>query len=250
MADSPAGGLGWLTARPIAHRGYHDAATGVMENTLSAFARAVEAGFAIECDLQFAADGVPVVFHDETLERLCAIGGDVRARTAAELGQLAVGGSRDRIPRLGEALDLVAGRVPLVLELKGREGDDDGFAGAVLEVLEDYDGPVALMSFDQALLGALRGLSPSLPVGLTAEGVSEAAVAAHRRALAHRPDFVSYCVHHLPNAFVEEMRVLQRPVLSWTVRDGEGRRLSRLHADQMTFEGFDPRTVGDVAVDG
>jgi len=118
----------WLTERPIAHRGYHDLNRNVWENALSAFARAVDAGFAIECDLQYAADAIPVVFHDDDLKRLCGIEGDVRQRTAGELGLLKVGGTADKIPTLRQLLDLVKGRVPIVLELKGRKGDDDGFA--------------------------------------------------------------------------------------------------------------------------
>jgi len=136
--------LSWLTAQPVAHRGYHDLNKAVWENTLSAFSRAVEAGFAIECDVQLAADSVPVVFHDHDLERLTGIKGDVRERTSAELAMLSVGQTKDRVPSLKQLLALVAGKVPLVIELKGREGEgvDDGFAEAVLEDLEGYNGHV------------------------------------------------------------------------------------------------------------
>lgn len=233
-------GPDWLIARPIAHRGYHEASAGVMENTLSAFRRAVAAGFAIECDLHYAADGVPVVFHDDMLDRLCGVGGDVRARTARELAQLSVGATADRIASLADLLATVSGAVPLVIEMKGREGDDDGFAASVLEVLEDYEGPAALMSFDHWLIADLRALGCRRPLGLTADGVTEAAIAGHRAALEYEPDFLSYCVHHLPNAFTDAIRASGRPIISWTVRDEEGLRRSRRHADQMTFEGFDP----------
>ncbi|RVK13299.1 glycerophosphodiester phosphodiesterase, partial [Sinorhizobium medicae] len=130
--------LSWLKAQPIAHRGFHDMNREVWENTLSAFSRAAEAGFAIECDLQFAADSIPVVFHDHDLRRLCGIAGDVRAKTSAELGLLSVGGTSDKVPTLTQMLRLVAGRVPLIIELKGRTGDDEGFAAAVLDTLEGY----------------------------------------------------------------------------------------------------------------
>ena len=152
-----------LTKQPIAHRGYHDMNKAIWENTLSAFSRAVEAGYAIECDLQYAADGVPVVFHDDDLQRLCNIPGDVRERTSAELALLSVGGTRDKVPTLRQLLDLVQGRVPLVIELKGRKGDDDGFAAAVLDTLEGYKGPVALMSFDHWLLKDLKELDCPTP---------------------------------------------------------------------------------------
>ena len=83
----------WIKDVPVAHRGYHDLNRLVWENTLSAFSRAVEAGFAIECDLHYASDGVPIIFHDEDLQRLCNLNGDIRERTSRELGLIAVGGT-------------------------------------------------------------------------------------------------------------------------------------------------------------
>ncbi|MBU2484480.1 MAG: glycerophosphodiester phosphodiesterase, partial [Alphaproteobacteria bacterium] len=156
--------LGWLVARPIAHRGYHDMNQSIWENTASAFQRAIDAGYAIECDVQIATDGVPVVFHDDDLERLCGLRGDVRERTSRELAQLRVGGTSDGVPSLPALLKQVAGKVPLVIELKGRPGDDEGFADAVVECLENYDGPVALMSFDHWLLRDLKATDASCPI--------------------------------------------------------------------------------------
>jgi glycerophosphoryl diester phosphodiesterase len=237
--------LAWLTARPIAHRGYHDMNRTVFENTATAFARAVDAGFAIECDLQFAADGVPVVFHDDTLDRLTPIKGPVRDKLSGELRQLAIGGAanltRDRIQTLPEMLQQVAGRVPLIIELKGKAGDDDGFAGAVLDALEAYEGSVALMSFDAWLLKDLKALDCPWPVGLTAEGTRPETFFAHEDALRPGLDFVSYNVHHLPNPFIAGLRDKGMPVITWTVRDMAAVAVTRAHADQMTFEGFDPR---------
>ena len=231
----------WLTERPIAHRGYHDLNRAVWENTLSAFARAVEAGFAIECDLQYAADAIPVVFHDDDLKRLCGIEGDVRQRTAAELGLLTIGGTADKVPPLRQLLDLVKGRVPLVLELKGRKGDDDGFAMAVLDAIEGYEGPIALMSFDTWLLKDLKEIGTTRPVGLTAEGARLENFAVHEEAMQYGLDFISYYYGHLPNAFISRQRDLGKQVITWTVRDDEARTITALNADQMTFEGFDPR---------
>jgi glycerophosphoryl diester phosphodiesterase len=231
----------WLTERPIAHRGYHDLNRKVWENTLSAFARAADAGFAIECDLQYAADAIPVVFHDDDLKRLCGIAGDVRERTAGELGQLRIGGTDDGVPTLRQLLDLVKGRVPIVLELKGRKGDDDGFALAVLDAIENYDGPIALMSFDGWLLKDLKENGTSRPVGLTAEGERPENFAVHEEAMQLGLDFISYHYGHLPNAFISRQRDLGKQIITWTVRDDEARTITALNADQMTFEGFDPR---------
>ena len=233
--------LGWLTEKPIAHRGYHDMNHEVWENTLSAFSRAVEAGFSIECDLQYAADGVPVIFHDDDLQRLCNLPGSVRERSSSELALLSVGGTKDRIPTLKQLLQLCAGKVPLVLELKGRKDDDDGFAETVLEVLEGYDGHVALMSFDAWLLKDLKSLGAPYPVGLTADGQNPNTFAAHDEAMRLGLDFISYYYGHLPNDFVTAQRRRDIPVITWTVRDEDARRHTFANADQMTFEGFDPR---------
>jgi glycerophosphoryl diester phosphodiesterase len=241
MGENGINTLGWLTERPIAHRGYHDRNRTVWENTLSAFARAADAGFSIECDLQYAADAMPVVFHDDDLKRLCGIEGDVRQRTAGELGLLPVGGTGDRVPTLKQLLHLVRGRVPLVLELKGRQGDDDGFAMAVVDALEDYEGHVALMSFDHWLLKDLKETGTSRPIGLTAEGARPENFAVHEEAMQLGLDFISYHYGHLPNEFISKQRALGVPVITWTVRDDDARTITARNADQMTFEGFDPR---------
>ncbi|MBB3658591.1 glycerophosphoryl diester phosphodiesterase [Rhizobium sp. BK650] len=233
----------WIKELPVAHRGYHDLNNAIWENTLSAFSRAVEAGFAIECDLHYASDGVPVVFHDEDLERLCNLKGDVRERTSKELGLIAVGGTRDKVPTLKQLLNLVQGKVPLVLELKGREADDEGFAEAVLEVLEGYDGKVALMSFDHWLLKDLKDLNAPYPVGLTANGNTSEEYATHEKAMGLGLDFISYYYADLPNPFIAGQRDKGIPVITWTVRDEEARKRTFDNADQMTFEGFDPHAA-------
>ncbi|MGK9055080.1 glycerophosphodiester phosphodiesterase [Neorhizobium petrolearium] len=233
----------WIKDLPVAHRGYHDMNHQVWENTLSAFARAAEAGFAIECDVQLAADSVPVIFHDDDLERLCGIKGDIREKTSAELGLLAVGGTKDKVPTLKQMLGLVAGRVPLVIELKGRtgEGEDDGFAETVLETLEGYQGKVALMSFDHHILRDLKKAGSPYPLGLTAMGDKPEEFFAHHEAMQLGLDFISYHYPHLPNSFITAQRAAGIPVITWTVRDANGREDTYKYADQMTFEGFDPR---------
>ena len=238
----------WIKDIPVAHRGYHDMNREIWENTLTAFSRAIEAGFAIECDIQLSSDSVPMVFHDHDLQRLCNMNGEVRERTAGELRMLSIGGTNDKIPTLRQMLDLVKGRVPLVIELKGINAEqDDGFVEAVLEVLEGYEGKVALMSFDYHLLRALKVAECPWPIGLTAEGVKPENFAAHREAMDLGLDFTSYCVAHLPNDFVADLREKGAPVITWTVRDEIMRAQTYKYADQMTFEGFDPRQSPAIA---
>ncbi|MDZ5696399.1 glycerophosphodiester phosphodiesterase [Chelativorans sp. M5D2P16] len=231
----------WLTSRAIAHRGLHDMNRQRWENTLSAFAAAVERGYAIECDVHRAADGVPVVFHDEELKRLTGREGRVWQHTAAELTGLSVGGTEDHIPSLSEMLALVDGRVPVIVELKGVAGHDQGLAEGVLECLADYPGETALMSFDHWILRDLDRLGGNLPIGLTAHGRSMADMEAHFSMLAHGISFASYCVDDLPNPFVSFLRErLSIPVITWTVRNEAGVERTFRYADQMTFEGFSP----------
>lgn len=233
--------LSWLTAQPIAHRGFHDMNTTRWENTLAAFEAAAERGFAIECDVRLSADGVPVVFHDVSLDRLTGVDGMVWQRTAAELTSLQVGGTAERIPTLAQALEVIAGRVPVVIELKGIAGHDSGLAEAVPACLSGYTGHAAVMSFDHWIIRELGRIAGEIPVGLTAEGRSAADMEAHFSMLANGISFASYCVDDLPNPFVTFLRErLSIPVITWTVRNDEGVERTLRYADQMTFEGFEP----------
>ncbi|MFU0504572.1 glycerophosphodiester phosphodiesterase [Pseudaminobacter sp. NGMCC 1.201702] len=236
MAD-----ISWLTARPIAHRGYHDLNKTVWENTLSAFRRAVDRGYAIECDVHLSSDGVPVVFHDHGLQRLGGTEGYVWQRTAAELAALRIGGTADHAPSLKELLDLVGGRVPLVIELKGTPGHDAGLVERVCNLLHAYRGRAAIMSFDHWLIREFRAHAREIPTGLTAYGSADHELEAHFSMLAHGISFVSYGVMDLPNRFVGFVREkLSMPVITWTVCDERAAVKTFAHADQMTFEGFDP----------
>lgn len=232
--------LSWLTRRPIAHRGFHDLNRVRWENTLSAFDAAIERDYAIECDVHLSADGVPVVFHDGVLNRLAGRDGFVHDLTAAELAQLRIGGTDDHVPTLAEMLARVGGRVPVVIELKGTEGEDGGLVAAVAKALQGYRGEAAIMSFDHWLVRRFAADAPGIPAGLTAEGRTVAELEAHFSMLAHPISFVSFSVLDLPNPFVAFVRDrLAMPVITWTVRNEETRAATFAHADQMTFEGFE-----------
>lgn len=239
--------IAWLAKRPIAHRGYHDLNKKRWENTLSAFEAAAERGFAIECDVHLSRDGIPVVIHDGELKRLAGVEGTVFDRTAAELGALKVGGTADHVPTLSEMLEKVAGRVPLVIELKGIEGKDEGLVAKVAAQLAGYRGEAAIMSFDPWLVREFPKQAPNIPGGLTAMGKSEEDIEKHFGMLAYDLSFASYNLDDMPNPFVTFMRErLSLPVISWTVRDRIAEDLSAKRADQMTFEGFDPSTFATV----
>jgi glycerophosphoryl diester phosphodiesterase len=245
--------LDWLTARPIAHRGLHDAGAGVIENTGTAFSVAIAGGYGIETDLQISADGEAMVHHDDALGRLTEGNARLAAMSAAELKAVRFKASADRILTLAELCDLVAGRATLVIELKSRFDGDLRLARRAAAVLNTYQGPAAVMSFDPAPIAALRHIAPALTRGIVAERHYDhhewaALPASTRRSLAFllhaphsRPQFLAYSVRDLPAAPPLLARYLCRlPLLTWTVRDEHDRQKAARWANQIIFEGFRP----------
>lgn len=243
----------WLTARPIAHRGLHDRRASRFENTVSAALAAIDQHYAIECDVQRSADGEAVVFHDATLDRLTTARGPVESLSAVALAALSVGGSPDGIISLTTFLSAIAGRVPLICEIKSAFDGDFGLADRVAAIALAYEGPLALKSFDPMVIRYLRQSGTSVPLGIVAEARYDdpewaALNAMDRRclgALVHlpqtEPDFLSYAVDDLPHAATTLFRhALGRPTMSWTVRTPEQRERALRWTDQMIFEGFDP----------
>jgi len=243
-------GLDWLTARPVAHRGLHGA--DAVENTPTAFAAAIAAGYAIELDLQITADGEAVVHHDDALGRLTDGEGRLAAMTAEELKRVPFKATTDRIVTLGELLDLVAGRATLAIELKSHGDGDRRLPLRAAQVLSRYRGQAALMSFDPFQIAAVRAAAPALTRGIIAErarGRAGAEFAARwRRARTYlselarsRPQFVAYSVADLPSLPpLFASTVLGLPLLTWTVRSEDDRRKAARWADQIIFEGWRP----------
>lgn len=254
VTDHARPGLDWLVARPIAHRGLHDAAAGVIENSLAAAEAAIAGGFGIECDVQLSADGEAMVFHDFVLDRLTEQAGPVVARTAKELAAIALEGSRDLVPTLAGFLDRIGGRVPLVIEIKSRFDGDLRLTRRAAEVVAERSGqPIVFKSFDPGIVAALREIAPAIPrgvVGMNAYdyGDYERLDAAQKHALANllhynesRPDFLSWKVADLDSAVPFLCRnALGLPLMSWTVRTPQDREKAARYADQMVFEGFRP----------
>ncbi|MBS0534157.1 MAG: glycerophosphodiester phosphodiesterase [Proteobacteria bacterium] len=243
--------LGWLTARPIAHRGLHDAATGVIENTAAAFAAAIAGNYGIECDVQISADGEAMVHHDDALGRLTEGGAPLATLTAAALKAVPFKATVDRMMTLGELCALAGGRVPLVIEIKSRFDGDLRLTRRVAEVLSQYSGPAAAMSFDPGPIAALRTVAPSLTRGIVAERhyshhewdrltpATKRHLAFFLHAPSTQPQFIAYSVKNLPAAAPWLARhVFGLPLLTWTVRSAEDRATAQRYADQMIFEGF------------
>lgn len=243
--------LPWLTAAPIAHRGLHDRAKGIIENSRSAFAAAIENGFAIECDLQITADEEAVVFHDDTLDRVAEGAGWLKTLAAADICATRLRNSGDCPQTLADLLAQVEGRVPLVIELKSHWDGDERLVRRALKMLEAYRGPYCLMSFDPDKIEAVRRLSPATVRGVVGDRVNDPEYHGlsepRRRELQTlgylsrvAPHFVSFYFRDLPYGPVQQYRTAGFPVITWTIRSAEEARIAYAWSDQITFEGFLP----------
>lgn len=241
---------GWLTARPIAHRGLHDAQK--PENTFFALRAAQAKNYGVEADVRLSRDGRVFVFHDDELDRLTFEKGFFRDLDSAQVQALRLRGG-ERIPALPEFLSEGA-KGPLILELKSDFDGDVSLAHAVAAALAGHRGPVALKSFDPTLIAVLRAQKNGpWPLGIVAqadyededfENLSAAAkdgLARFVHVRETRPDFLSWRSSDLPNPTCELARACAKmPVMSWTVRSADQAAEVLRHADQIVFEGFDP----------
>ncbi|MBR0716478.1 glycerophosphodiester phosphodiesterase [Bradyrhizobium liaoningense] len=243
----------WLTKRPVAHRGLHDISRGVVENMPGAVQAAIAGNFAIEVDIQLTTDGEAMVHHDDALGRLTDGSGLLIEKTAAELRSITFKDTSERMMSLSDLCAMVAGRVPLVIEVKSHFGGDRKLVARMAEVLASYQGPAVGMSFDPDQVLALRELIPSRPRGIVAqrtyddghwtkltEGQRDSMLYL-RHGFQTQPHFVAFSVNQLPAPAPWIARnVFGCPLLTWTVRTAEQRAAAAKYADQMIFEGFVP----------
>ncbi|MBZ0128247.1 MAG: phosphodiesterase [Rhodobacteraceae bacterium] len=241
--------------RPLAHRGLHDRRNGIIENSVSAFRAAIAAGYGIELDIQMSADRRAMVFHDEWLDRLTHQTGPVNAHRAATLRAMPLKDSADAIPTLAEVLELVAGRVPLLIEIKDQDCTLGPHTGALeadtARLLAGYAGPVAVMSFNPHAIGVMRAIAPSIAAGLVTDPFDPAewpdvpterlqALAAMPDLARLRADFISHNRADLHSPVVAGVKANGLAVLCWTVRSPEQEAEARRVADNITFEGYLP----------
>ena len=240
--------------RPIAHRGLHDVHAGVIENTEPAFAAALAKGYGIECDLRPAADGTPMVFHDLSLGRLIDARGKISDFKPSDLARLAHKSNGAAIMTFADLVDLVGGRVPMLVEVKSEwEAPDPVFLKAIARQAKRAKGPLALMSFDPAVIAALKPLAPKIPRGIVSglykgDGWWLDTLEPDRAyRLSHliesgpaAPDFFAYHVKSLPTPVTRFIREgLRIPLFTWTVRTPADLRTAADWADAPIFEGLE-----------
>jgi glycerophosphoryl diester phosphodiesterase len=240
--------------RPIAHRGWHDNARGRVENTASAFRAAIEKGYGIECDLQGAADGTPMVFHDAKLDRLVEGSGPISAHSPGSLARLRYKGQNEKILSFGELLELVDGRVPLLVEIKRNGTLRPELLESIARQASAYKDPIALMSFDRATVARLGELVPAVPRGSVIGGRQYIASLwagrgrkrespAASRLFGSAPEGVAFYAVEIKLAAVARTWMSRRgqelPLFTWTVRTPRQRAAAARWADAPIFEGYE-----------
>ena len=234
----------WLVETPIAHRGLHDKNT--PENSLSAFAKAVEKGYAIELDVQLLADGTVVVFHDDSLARMTGNDGYIKYLNKDDLKALKLKGSKETIPTFEEALKVIDGRVPVLIEIKNQYKVGK-LEQEVIDILKNYQGEYAVQSFNPFSLGYLKEHAPNILRGQLSGTFKHSKLTWIKKFLLKRmrfnkkvsePHFISYEASALPNRFVRKYKKL--PLLAWTVRSKEEYLKVVKYCDNIIFEKFDP----------
>jgi glycerophosphoryl diester phosphodiesterase len=241
--------------RPIAHRGLHDRTDGRIENTAPAFLAAIRKNYGIECDLQAAKDGTPMVFHDDKLDRLIGAPGRISHQASASLAHLRYKGQDTHILSFAEFLELVGGRVPLLVEVKTSSATPlETFLDKIARQARAYHGPIALMSFDRDVVAALAKLAPTVPRGpvigshqlpkrwwATPAAAGSATVA---RLLGRMPvasTFLAVDVRMLRAARAWMTRnAIDLPLFSWTIRTRRERATAARFADAPIFESYEP----------
>lgn len=241
-----------LFGRRYAHRGLHDNKGEAPENSMAAFQKAVDADYGIEFDVQLTKDRIPVVFHDETLKRVCGVDGKVRDYTYEELQQYILCKSNEKIPLLESVLKLVNGRVPLIIEIKAYEKMST-VCDVADRLIREYKGVYCIESFHPLVLLWYRKHRPQVIRGQ----LSSCFHTKERRerlyeALAHyllynfigKPDFIAYDHHYKNNISRRICRYLYKALsVAWTIRSKEELEASRKDFDLFIFEGFVPPRV-------
>ncbi len=241
----------WLTSVAIAHRGLHDVDNGVEENSLQSFEAAIDYGYSIEADVQLSSDGEAMVFHDRALDRLTDTTGKVGDFTAAELCRIPYANGTGNIATLGQMLDLVAGRVGVVIEVKSAWRGNTSLVERTAQCLNAYAGDAAIMSFDPVQVAWLAHEAPDIMRGVVADGATQddypwlpLSTLLSLRELRHadvtQPDFLSLDKHWLPSPVSRNYRLKHTPMICWTIRSEQEASQALRWCDQITFEGYLP----------
>ena len=231
----------FLFTTPIAHRGLHDAAADIPENSYAAFSRAIGYGYAIETDVRLSSDGKLILFHDDDLFRMTGEYGHTDNKTEKELSLLRLGGTNEKIPLFEEFLEFIDGKSPLLIEIKPNNGRKE-IVRNLLCALKNYKGEFALQSFDPRYVWEIKNRAPEILRGQL--GCFYEKFTPQRYLVQHmnlnrftKPDFISYNIENLPYKPARRKDTL---LLGWTIRTQEKYELAKKLVDNIIFENIRP----------
>ena len=226
--------MNWLNKLPIAHRGLHNNANNIYENTKESFLAAVNENYAIECDVVLSKDHEVVVFHDENLKRLCNLDKDVSSLTINELRNLKIYESNSNIISLDEMLHIVSAHVPIIIEIKGKF--TPFIEERIQEIIRSYKGPIALKTFNLKSVEWLIKFLPYVYKGLVIDSNTNNFEAI----LDLNIDFVSCDIEYIESNLVDRVKKKGLPIITWTVDNEDKKKKANLIADNIIFENIRP----------
>lgn len=233
----------FIVQKMFAHRGLHDEKS--PENSLSAFEKAIEKGYAIELDVNPIMDGTPVVFHDSKMSRMTGKDKYIQNISREEFNETTLLASGEKIPTLEEVLKFVDGRTPLLIEIKNQQKVGE-LEKAVWEVLKNYKGEYAIQSFNPYTLQWFKNIAPKVWRGQLAGFFKGEKLSLLKKLVLRRlgmkkiteQNFVSYDLRNLPNRFVKHLEI---PLLAWTINNQEQYIKAVQIADNVIFQNCEPK---------
>lgn len=241
--------LDWLFEKFIAHKGFWDETT--PENSLGAFARAIEHNYSIELDVRMIEDGTLVVFHDKELSRMTGEDGYISKLTSADLSNYRLQNTEYLIPTLAQTLEFVGGKVPVIIDLKSDATHVGAIESKIADLLSDYSGDVAVMSFNPLSLEWFAKHAPNITRGLLSTRwtkdlhdrpdtfLKRFATANNLLSKRANPDFLAYNIKQLPSIKTHKFKKI--PLIGWTVGSQEEYLDKVKYVDNIIFEGFEPK---------
>ncbi len=235
----------WLITKASAHRGFHG--NGIPENSKAAFEKAIELGYPIETDVQLTSDLVPVCFHDDTLNRMTGMDARIWDVAFEDLRTLRLAKTDEQIMTFAEFLELVGGRVPLLIEIKSQKGGNNAvISQKVLELLDGYKGEFVIQSFDPRVMAFIRKAKPEIIRGQLIDGgrneslnpITNFILSNGLLNFKSKPDFINYSFNHLP---LKKRIAKGKRVLCWTVKTEEEESFSLPFVDGYVFENIVPK---------
>lgn len=234
--------MDWIKKIPISHRGLHDGWR-IPENSLAAFDLSAAAGIPIELDVQLTADEHAVVFHDYNLKRLTERDAPVAQTSLSSLRALNLYRTNQKIPTLAEVFEAVAGRVPVLIEIKN-QGAAGTLESAVLECIKSGATEAAIQSFNPKTLIWFKNNAPAIPRGQLSGGFHDQNLPRHQKFILRnyllnflsKPDFLAHEIDCLPSKVISYYRKRGLPVISWVIKSEQNLAKARKESDNIIFE--------------